>query len=67
MPTGRLPVLYRAENTPGPGYDHIAYGVILDAPDATPKQVAYFDRRREESSPVGDTLARNVHKTLEFV
>ena len=54
------------ENTPGSGYDQISYKVILDAPDATPEQIAYLAERCEKSSPVGDTLARNVSMTLEF-
>ena len=40
--------------------------MILDAPDATPEQIAYLVERCEKSSPVGDTLARNVSMTLEF-
>ena len=54
------------ENKPGSGYDQISYKVILDAPDATPDQIAYLVERCEQSSPVGDTLARNVSMTLEF-
>lgn len=54
------------ENTPGSGYDQIAYKIILDAPDATPEQIQYLTERCEQSSPVGDTLARNVAMTLEF-
>ncbi len=54
------------ENTPGSGYDEIAYRVILDAPDATSEQLAYLAERCELSSPVGDTLARSVKMTLEF-
>ena len=54
------------EDKPGAGYDQISYKVILDAPDATPEQIAYLVERCEQSSPVGDTLARNVSMTLEF-
>ena len=54
------------ENTPGSGYDQIAYRVILDAPNATAEQIAYLTERCEKSSPVGDTLARHVNMTLEF-
>jgi uncharacterized OsmC-like protein len=54
------------ENTPGSGYDHLAYKVILDAPNATAEQIAYLTERCEKSSPVGDTLARHVNMTLEF-
>ena len=54
------------EDKPGSGYDQISYKVILDAPDATEEQIAYLVERCEQSSPVGDTLARNVSMTLEF-
>ena len=54
------------EDKPGAGYDEISYKVILDAPDATPEQIAYLVERCEQSSPVGDTLARNVSMTFEF-
>jgi uncharacterized OsmC-like protein len=54
------------ENTPGSGYDEINYKVILDAPDATSEQIEYLIERCEQSSPVGDTLARKVAMTLEF-
>ncbi len=55
------------EDKPGSGYDQISYKVILDAPDATPEQIEYLVERCEQSSPVGDTLERNVSMTLEFV
>jgi uncharacterized OsmC-like protein len=54
------------EGTPGAGYDQIAYKIILDAPDATEEQIAYLIERCEQSSPVGDSLARTVAMTLEF-
>ena len=54
------------EDTPGAGYDEISYRIILDAPDATPDQIAYLTERCERSSPVGDTLARNVALALQF-
>ena len=54
------------EGKPGSGYDQISYNVILDAPGATPEQISYLVERCEQSSPVGDTLARNVSMTLEF-
>jgi uncharacterized OsmC-like protein len=54
------------EDKPGSGYDQISYKVILDAPDATDEQIAYLVERCEQSSPVGDTLERNVSMTLEF-
>jgi hypothetical protein len=55
------------EDKPGSGYDQVSYKVILDAPDATPEQIDYLIERCEQSSPVGDTLERNVSTTLEFV
>lgn len=55
------------DDRPGSGYDEISYKVIIDAPDATPEQVQYLIERCEKSSPVGDTLTRNVEMTLEFV
>jgi uncharacterized OsmC-like protein len=54
------------EDKPGAGYDQISYKVVLDAPEATPEQIAYLTERCERSSPVGDTLARKVAMTLEF-
>lgn len=51
---------------PGPGYDEIAYKVVLDAPEATPAQREELSRLCREGSPVGDTLERNVSMTLEF-
>lgn len=54
------------EDTPGAGYDEISYKVVLDAPDATPEQIAYLTERCERSSPVGDTLARKVALAVEF-
>jgi uncharacterized OsmC-like protein len=54
------------DGTPGSGYDQVSYKVVLDAPDATPDQIAYLTERCERSSPVGDTLARQVVMTLEF-
>lgn len=54
------------EDKPGAGYDQISYKVILDAPEATPEQIAYLTERCERSSPVGDTLTRRVEMTLEF-
>jgi uncharacterized OsmC-like protein len=54
------------EDKPGAGYDQISDKVVLDAPEATPEQIAYLTERCERSSPVGDTLARKVAMTLEF-
>jgi hypothetical protein len=55
------------DGKPGPGYDQIAYKVRLDAPDATPDQIAHLRERCEQSSPVGDTLTRPIKMELEFV
>ena len=54
------------DGRPGPGYDQISYRVRLDAPDATPEQVAYLRERCERSSPVGDSLSRSIPMELEF-
>jgi uncharacterized OsmC-like protein len=54
------------DGKPGPGYDQISYKVRLDAPDATPEQIAYLRERCERSSPVGDTLSRRVSLELEI-
>ena len=55
------------EDKPGSGYDQISYKVTVDAPDATPEQIAYLIERCEQSSPVGDTLARNVAMHLRVL
>lgn len=55
------------DGTPGSGYDQIAYKVRLDAPEATPEQIAYLREKCERSSPVGDTLSRAIKMELEFV
>ncbi|MFN2525821.1 MAG: OsmC family protein [Actinomycetota bacterium] len=49
------------------GYQQIAYTVVIDAPNATDEQIAYLKERCERSSPVGDTLRKQVPLTLEFV
>ncbi len=54
------------DGRPGPGYDQISYRVRLEAPDATPEQVAYLRERCERSSPVGDSLSRSIPMELEF-
>jgi len=54
------------DDKPGAGYDEISYKVRLEAPDATPEQVAYLRERCERSSPVGDTLSRSISMQLEF-
>lgn len=55
------------EDTPGSGYDEIAYTVRIDAPDITQQQIDYLIERCELSSPVGDTFERVVAMKLEFV
>lgn len=52
---------------PPPGYDRVTYTVKLRAPGATREQIAKLREVCEKSSPVGDTLARKVPVTLEFV
>ncbi|MEE9297563.1 MAG: OsmC family protein [Acidimicrobiia bacterium] len=54
------------DGRPGPGYDQISYKVRLDAPDATPDQIAYLREPCEQSSPVGDSLSRSIPMELEF-
>ncbi len=54
------------EDTPGSGYDEIAYTIRLNAPDATQEQIDNLIERCELSSPVGDTLERVVPMKLEF-
>jgi len=54
------------DGRPGAGYDQISYTVRLQAPDATPEQVAYLRERCERSSPVGDSLSRSIPMELEF-
>lgn len=55
------------DDTPGSGYDEIAYTIRIDAPDITQEQIEYLMGRCELSSPVGDTLGRVVPMNLEFV
>ena len=54
------------EGTPGSGYDAISYTVRLSVPGASPEQVAHLRERCERSSPVGDSLARQIPLKLEF-
>ncbi len=54
------------ENTPGSGYDSMELVVHLDAPGIMPDQVQYLIERLEKSSPVGDTLNRQIPIKLEF-
>ena len=53
-------------DTPGSGYKQITYTIHLDAPDATPEQIAYLKGLVERASPVGDTLARAVPMQMAF-
>jgi uncharacterized OsmC-like protein len=55
------------EDAPGAGYDQISVKVYLDAPDATPEQLAYLHHISETGSPVGDTFSRIVPTELEIV
>ncbi len=55
------------EDTPGSGYDQIAYTIRLHAPAATPEQIEHLIKQCELGSPVGDTLGRSVPMKLEFV
>lgn len=54
------------DGKPAPGYNQIAYTVVLDAPDATPEQNAYLRERCERSSPVGSSLSRSISMLLTF-
>ena len=51
---------------PGSGYDQISYTVRVEAPEATPEQLAHLRERCEQSSPVGDSLSRSIPMQLEF-
>ena len=54
------------EGTPGSGYDAISYTVRFSVPGASPEQIAHLRERCERSSPVGDSLARQIPLRLEF-
>ncbi len=47
-------------------YQEISYKVTIDAPDATDEQISNLKDRCERSSPVGDTLRKQVPLSLEF-
>ena len=47
-------------------YDEISYKVVIDAPDATDDQIAFLKERCERSSPVGDSLRKQIPLALEF-
>lgn len=55
------------DDAPGSGYDGITYTVRLAVPGATPEQIAYLRERVEQSSPVGDSLARAIPMKFELV
>jgi uncharacterized OsmC-like protein len=54
------------EGAPRPGFDAISYVVHVAAPEATPEQIRYLRQRCEQSSPVGDSLARTIPLQLRF-
>ncbi|MQB01838.1 MAG: hypothetical protein GEU78_16425 [Actinobacteria bacterium] len=47
-------------------YEGISYKVVIDAPDATDEQIQRLRERCERSSPVGDTLRKQIPLSLEF-
>ena len=55
------------DDVPGPGYDEITIKVYIDAPDATPEQIAQLKHLAETVSPVGDTLTRAVQIETDVV
>jgi uncharacterized OsmC-like protein len=55
------------EGAPGSGFDGITTKIYLDAPDATPEQIAHLKHMCEVGSPVGDTFKRNVPIELEII
>ncbi len=54
------------DGAPGPGYEAVTCRARLDAPGATPEQLAYLRERCERSSPVADTLARMAPVEVEL-
>ncbi len=54
------------EEGPGPGYDQMSTTIYVEAPDATPEQIAHLKHVCETASPVGDTLGRVVPMQLEI-
>ena len=54
------------EGAPRPGFDAISYVVHVAAPKATPEQIRHLRQRCEQSSPVGDSLARTIPLQLRF-
>jgi uncharacterized OsmC-like protein len=53
-------------NTPGSGYDGVAYTIHTRIPGATPEQLSELRRRVESGSPVGDSLARPIRLKMGF-
>ncbi len=53
------------EDGPGPGYDQFSLTIHVEAPDATPEQIAHLKHICETASPVGETLARAIPVRLE--
>lgn len=47
-------------------YQEISYRVVIEAPGATDEQIGYLKDRCERSSPVGDSLRKQIPLTLEF-
>ena len=54
------------EGAPRPGFDAISYVVHVAAPEATPEQIRHLRQRCEQSSPVGDSLARTIPLQVRF-
>lgn len=50
----------------GPGFERIEYTIRLTTRGATEEQLAQIRTACEEGSPVGDTLTRQVHLSLDF-
>ena len=55
------------EDVPGAGYDRMSTKVYIDAPDATPEQLAYLKHICETGSPVGDSLTGPIPIDLEII
>ena len=54
------------EDVRGSGYEEVAYTVRLQAPGATPEQIAKLKEVCEKASPVGDCLLQAIPLKLEF-
>lgn len=55
------------EDAPPSGYDRISAKITVDAPDATPEQIATLKHICETGSPVGNTFSRNVPIDMEII